>query len=85
MKTMLVALLLVSSSAIAQVNPQLLYPQQQYNYDYYERLDDQRRLQEEFLDQQFINQQHLLNLQQWDYEKRERERCEKINPLSTSC
>ncbi len=82
MKYLIPILLLVSTSVLAQGYG--YYPQQQYNQGHYD-YDQQRRLQEEFLDQQFINQQHLLNLQQWAYEKRERERCEKLNPLSMSC
>jgi len=73
MKIILVVLLLVSTGAIAQVNPQLLYAQQQYNYDYdnpyqsqfddYDRMEQQRQLQQEFLDEQYANQQDLMNQQ----------------------
>jgi len=82
MKTILIGLLLVSTSVLAQGYG--YYPQQQH-YDRYERIEQQRQLQQEFLDQQFTNQLILRDLQQWDYEKRERERCEKLNPLSMSC
>ncbi len=82
MKYLIPALLLVSTSVLAQGYG--YYPQQQH-YDHYEMIEQQRRLQQEFLDQQFTNQLILKDLQQWDYEKRERERCEKINPLSLNC
>ena len=77
MKTLLIALLLASTGAIAQD----YYPyNQQYNYDHYdnyERFEQQRQLQQEFLDQQFSNSLHLDNLRQWRREAEQRERDKK--------
>jgi len=57
MKTLLIALLLVSTSILAQD----YYPyNQQYQYEYY---DYERQLQQEFLDEQYANQQDLMNQQ----------------------
>ena len=82
MKYLIPALLLVSTSVLAQGYGYYPY---YYDYDHHERIEQQRELQQEFLDQQFINQQHLQNLQQWAIEKREREYCRKLNPLSLDC
>ena len=60
MKTLLIALLLASTNALAQYYPQQ-FDQPGYNYPG-GQMDYQRQLQQEFLDQQFMNQQHLLNL-----------------------
>jgi len=80
MKTILIGLLLISTSVLAQGYG--YYPQQQYDQGYYDNYEQQRQLQEEFLDQQFINQQHMLNLQEWAIDKRQRENRERLNPLS---
>ena len=83
MKTILVALLLVSTSVLAQGYG--YYPQQQYDQGYYNNYEQQRQLQDEFLDQQFSNQLIIQGLQQMEMDKIRRENCKRLNPLSFNC
>ncbi len=62
MKTILVILLLVSSSVFAQG----YYPNQQYDNSL--RMDEQRQLQQEFLDEQYRNQRQLMEEQRFNME-----------------
>jgi len=76
MKTILVALLLVSSSVFAQSyggewqQRQLQQQWQQYNQvDPYRQNMQQRRMQQDFLNQQYQNQQNPQHQQQLDMEE----------------
>ncbi len=67
MKTILVILLLVSSSVFAQGYGD--YPQQQYQQiDRYQKMEQQRQLQQEFLDEQYWNQRELMEMQRYNME-----------------
>jgi hypothetical protein len=67
MKTILVVLLLVSSSVFAQGYGD--YPQQQYQQiDRYQKMEQQRQLQQEFLDEQYWNQRELMEMQRYNME-----------------
>lgn len=60
MRYLILALLLVSSSVFAQGYG--YYPQQQYQQiDRYQRMEQQRQLQQELLDEKYANQQDLMN------------------------
>jgi len=68
MKTILIGLLLVSTSVLAQGYG--YYPQQQYQQiDRYQQMEQQRQLQQEFLDEQYANQQDLMNQQTFRMER----------------
>jgi len=67
MKTILVVLLLVSSSVFAQGYGD--YLQQQYQQiDRYQKMEQQRQLQQEFLDEQYRNQRELMEMQRYNME-----------------
>jgi len=93
MKYLIPALLLVSTSVLAQGYGYLpqqqydqgYYPQQQYDQGYYNNYEQQRQLQDEFLDQQFSNQLIIQGLQQMEMDKIRRENCKRLNPLSFNC
>ncbi len=81
MKTILVVLLLVSSSVFAQGYGD--YPQQQYQQiDRYQKMEQQRQLQQEFLDEQYWNQRELMEMQRYNMEI-DRKRPERKRDRST--
>jgi len=83
MKTILVVLLLVSSSVFAQGYGD--YPQQQYQQiDRYQKMEQQRQLRQEFLDEQYWNQRELMEHQRAnrdiDRKREERRRDRSVFP-----
>jgi len=93
MKYLILTLLLVSTSVLAQGYGYLpqqqydqgYYPQQQYDQGYYNNYEQQRQLQDEFLDRQFMNQLHIQAQQEMFIKQQQRENCKRLNPLSLNC
>jgi len=80
MKTILIGLLLISTSVFAQG----------YGYDNHLSMEQQRELQQEFLQGQRENMLIEQDLRQWQREKEMREQCERQSKslfpdLQTSC